>query len=101
MFPQISTEVLNGKLEKTALQGYDLPFLYEGRFKQAQQPRLHGKPHHQPRWEAVRTPQQTAIYLLKSLRVQDIPEALSEVRNVLTEMFGRQKCFDCKVPTLP
>lgn len=73
--------------EKNVPSNISLPFLHERCFKQAQQPRLHGKPHHQPRWEAVTTPQQTAIYLLKSLWVQDFPEAPTST--------GCQKSFDC------
>lgn len=88
--PQISTGVPHGKLGKTALQSYALPFLHERHFKQAQQPGLHGKPHHQPRYEAVTTPQQTATYPLKSLQIQHFPEAPTAT--------GCQKSSDWRVP---
>lgn len=88
--PQMSTGVPHGKLGKTALQSYALPFLHERHFKQAQQPGLHGKPHHQPRCEAVTTPQQTATYPLKSLWIQHFPEAPTAT--------GCQKSFDWRAP---
>lgn len=92
-FPQISAAVLDGKLGKTALQSYDLHFLHERHFKQAQQPGLHGKPHHQPHWEAETIPQPTAIYPLKPLWKQDFPQAPRSTG--LSEKLRLQSAYTC------